>query len=218
MPDARRAPPKKRPKRGRPKGNTGDATRARILRAAWECFGARGFGVTTNRDIGNRAGITAAALYQHFDSKTALWLEAVRAAYLLIVPHFKAAIAPTTGVRDGLVALTRAYATGFELEPAIAPFLSSIPVEIQRHPEVERAMLAENQEILSMVIDIVGRGVAQGELLPEDAEGVVSMFLAGSMGLSLRASMSSEDTFYRAVDSFARLIEGTLLRERRKKK
>src|SRR5262245_30488369 len=109
MRDARTSSSMKRQsKLGRPKGSTSNATRARILRAAWECFGARGYGVTTNRDIGEKAGLTAAALYQHFDSKSALYIEAVREAYTIIVPHFKEAVAGTTGLRDGLVALTRA--------------------------------------------------------------------------------------------------------------
>jgi AcrR family transcriptional regulator len=49
---------------GRPPGSTSDATRQRILDAACECFGEKGYESTTNRDIGDRAGVTAPAIYQ----------------------------------------------------------------------------------------------------------------------------------------------------------
>jgi AcrR family transcriptional regulator len=202
---------KRQSKLGRPKGSTSNATRARILRAAWECFGARGYGVTTNRDIGEKAGLTAAALYQHFDSKSALYIEAVREAYTIIVPHFKEAIADTVGARDGLVALARAYATGYALEPSVAPFLSSIPVEMQRHPEVEKVILEEKHEIVFMVVEIVQRGVASGEVREDDAASLVSMFMAATAGLSVQAAQLGAETFYRAVDAYARMLEGTLI-------
>jgi AcrR family transcriptional regulator len=202
---------KARAKRGRPKGATSATTRARILRAAWECFGARGFGATTNHEIGERAGITGAAIYQHFESKAALYIEAVRAAYVFIVPHFQEAVRETTGTRDGLVALTRAFATGYELEPAVAPFLSSIPVEMQRHPEVEKAILNERHEVFFMVVEIVSRGVERGEVRAEDAESVVSMFMAATIGLSVQVGQLGKTGFFRSVDAFARLLDGVLI-------
>src|SRR5208337_4670545 len=47
--------------------------REQILRAAMDCFAARGFRGTTTRDIAARVGITEAALYRHFPSKEALY-------------------------------------------------------------------------------------------------------------------------------------------------
>jgi len=47
--------------------------RGQILRAAMDCFAARGFRGTTTRDIAARVGLTEAALYRHFPSKEALY-------------------------------------------------------------------------------------------------------------------------------------------------
>lgn len=47
--------------------------RDEILRAAVECFAARGFSGTTTREIAARVGITEAALYRHFAGKEALY-------------------------------------------------------------------------------------------------------------------------------------------------
>src|SRR5207245_110662 len=78
-------PPKRRP--GRPPGATSDATRARIVRAARVCFARTGYANTTNKDIADHAGITAAAIYQYFDSKTALYVETARDAQAELVPE-----------------------------------------------------------------------------------------------------------------------------------
>ena len=47
---------------------------------------------------------------------------------------------------------------------------------------------------------------------------VVSMFLACTMGLSAHAALMGTERFDSAVDAFARLIEGTLLRAPQKRK
>lgn len=50
----------------------GDATRARLLDAAVEAFGAKGFHGTTTRDIASAAGMSPAAVYVHHRSKEEL--------------------------------------------------------------------------------------------------------------------------------------------------
>lgn len=51
-----------------------ERTRARILRAARELLVAKGFNVTTTRDIATRAGIASGTLFNYFPSKEALGL------------------------------------------------------------------------------------------------------------------------------------------------
>ncbi len=48
-------------------------TRERILDAAEEAFGERGFGGTTLRDVADRVGIRIPSVYNHFESKEALY-------------------------------------------------------------------------------------------------------------------------------------------------
>jgi AcrR family transcriptional regulator len=198
-------------RRGRPRGSTSEATRQRILDSASRCFGERGDGATTNHDIAERAGITTAAIYQYFQSKTALYVEAVRGANRLIVPHFRDAVAGAHSTREGLRALSNAYGVAHERHPAVTPLLSAIPVEMRRHAELADAMRSEPHELLQMITEIVGKGIATGEVRPECAEAVASMFLACTMGLSLHAALMSSARFASAVDAFGRLVEGTLL-------
>jgi AcrR family transcriptional regulator len=56
-------------------------TRARLLAAAGELFGARGFRGTTIRAVATRARANVAAAHYHFGSKEALYLAVLRAQF-----------------------------------------------------------------------------------------------------------------------------------------
>ncbi|MCW3038369.1 MAG: TetR family transcriptional regulator [Solirubrobacterales bacterium] len=56
----------------------GRASRARLLDAARECFGRRGYGATRIADITDEAGMSQAGFYRHFADKEAILLEALR--------------------------------------------------------------------------------------------------------------------------------------------
>src|ERR1700760_1816441 len=53
-------------------------TRTRILDAALDQFGARGFAATSIRDLAQAAGVNVAAVNYYFGSKDALRVEALR--------------------------------------------------------------------------------------------------------------------------------------------
>lgn len=198
-------------RRGRPKGATSDATRRNILAAASACFGERGYGATTNRAIAARAGITSAAIYQYFDSKKALYVEAVRSARRLIVPHLQSAVMGSHSAREGLCALARAHAKAHARHPSVTPLLTAIPIEARRHAEIADAMRAEPNEVSQMLSEIAHRAVSSGEVPGATAEGVAAMFLACTMGLSLHGSFVGSARFGAAAESFAKLLEGTLV-------
>lgn len=77
---------------------SGAERRARILRAAVECFASRGFSGTTTREVATRAGITEALLYRHFESKEALYTAIIDAK--MQAPDLLAGLAAAAGRRD----------------------------------------------------------------------------------------------------------------------
>lgn len=56
----------------------GRASRARLLEAAAQCFGERGYAATRIADITAAAGMSQAGFYRHFPDKDAILLEALR--------------------------------------------------------------------------------------------------------------------------------------------
>src|SRR5439155_17579856 len=65
-------------------------TRARILAAAAEEFGARGFAATTVDRIARRARVNKAMIYYHFPNKRALYTAIVRGNFTPIVEKLAA--------------------------------------------------------------------------------------------------------------------------------
>ncbi len=209
-PGRRRGSPGAARRRGRPPGSTSDATRTRILRAARGCFARRGYASTTNHDIAGQAGITAAALYQYFDSKRALYMATVHDAQAELLPRFRSAVRSAASARDALRDLVLASVHLHESDASLAPFLSALPVEMQRHAEIAEAMATEPSEIVTLVMEAVSRGVQSGEIAETMAPGAVSMFLACTMGLSLYAATTSGGALGPAVGAYASLIDGVL--------
>src|SRR5579883_3419414 len=169
-------PPPKR--RGRPPGATSDATRARILRAARECFARTGYASTTNKDIADSAGITAAAIYQYFDSKTALYMATVEGAQAELVPEFRAVLAKNLPARATFRELLAASARIHARDPSLSAFLSALPVELRREPEIASAVAAAPGDVVAVVAEMVDRGVRNKEIARADAPHVVAVFLA----------------------------------------
>ncbi len=202
-----------RPRIGRPPGATSDATRARILRAARDCFARAGYAGTTNKDIADRARITPAAIYQYFESKTALYAATVRDAQAELVPEFERAIAEETSSRAAFRALLAASAELHARDPSLAAFLSSLPVEMRREPSVAEAMASSPSPVLEVAARMVERGVAAREIEPADAPRVVAVFLACTMGLSLYAATIESSDFAETMDAFLSLLDGGLVRD-----
>ena len=63
------------------------ATRARLIEIAAEAFVEDGYGATSVRDVGERAGMTSGAIYGHFSNKANLLGEAVRARLTSDLEH-----------------------------------------------------------------------------------------------------------------------------------
>ena len=181
------------------------------MHAAWDCFATKGYAGTTNRDIAERAKITSAAIYQYFESKTALYVAAVRAAQRELLPDLRRALEGAPTARAALRSLVQMYATMHQRNSSIAPFLSALPVEMQRHEDIAQTMMGERSEILSLIVSAVERGVKTGELSAAKAPGAVAMFVACTMGLSMYASLISPEGVDAAVDAYLRLLDGTLL-------
>lgn len=193
---------------GRPPGSTGDATRANILRSARICFASKGFGVATNGDIAARAGVTSAAIYQYFDSKLALYVTTAREAMVEVATRMRARAAGDESAAATLSGMVTTLLAVHEADPSLAAFLSALPSELQRHPEIARSLPFEQTDVPAIMGGVVERAVVSGELEAKDAGRVGEMFIACMMGLSQYAALHGRGR--PAATAFAELLEGGL--------
>src|SRR5882672_7605107 len=107
---------------GRPPGSTSDSTRASILLSARICFALKGFGVATNREIAERAGVTAAAIYQYFDSKVTLYVTAAREAIADVAAHMRARAVGEDSAAAAMSGMVTNLLLVHERDPSLAAF------------------------------------------------------------------------------------------------
>lgn len=194
---------------GRPRGKPSAETRAAIVAAARQHFASVGFERATNRAIAQDAGVTAAAIYQYFASKTELYVAVTAETIDHMLPQLRAAAERAPSARAALSAIVRAQ-LGIEQDPVSARFMASIAVEMQRHPELAQAMVAQPGSFFALVIDVVKRGVRDGEIARDKAEQVVAVFIATLIGLSIHGSTVPASHAQAAVAGFIALLEGSL--------
>jgi AcrR family transcriptional regulator len=211
---AGRRPPA--PRIGRPPGQASEDTRKRILQAARERFAQLGFERATNRDIAALAGLTAAAVYRHFASKPDLYAAVVHDAVSELIPLVRDAAASEGSARKKLQRFVLA-ASGVDVHRAAGVrFLSAVPTEMRRHPEVARRMLADPGEMYSLLNDLVAAGVHTGEIPGDKAQRLVALMVALLMGFSSYANALGHAQSELAVAGFLDLLDGKLFQPRRR--
>src|SRR6516165_426654 len=76
-------------RRGVPKGDKRQRTRARLIEAAAEVIGEKGYEKTSLEEVAARAGMTRGAIYGNFASKDELLLAFVEQRWRPVVPRFR---------------------------------------------------------------------------------------------------------------------------------
>jgi AcrR family transcriptional regulator len=155
------------------------STRARILASAERLFAERGFSDVTMPMIAKQSGITAGAIYKHFDSKVALFFEVIR------------------GAVEATVVSAAALPGGMTLPNVVAGFTTrgrrrfrQLAVEMHsaslKHPEVRHLL---RRSVDSQIADIsreIIAGQRAGTLVetansPDMLAGAVLVFIMGLM-------------------------------------
>jgi AcrR family transcriptional regulator len=195
---------------GRPPGRLGEDTRRVILRAAREAFGRLGFERTTNSEIAAAANVTAAAMYRHFASKADLYAAVVHDAISELIPKLHEAVASQSSVRAAFRALISVVNSFDEQQHATARFLSSLPSEMQRYPQLAERMIANPGEVFNIVTELVEKGVCTGEIARAHAQRAISVIIATFMGVSAYSNALGPSFAQHAVAGYISLLDGEL--------
>ena len=183
--------------------------------AAREHFLRVGFDRAVNREIAAQAGVTGAAIYQHFSSKAELFVAVASEAIDELVPRLREVAEAAPSARAALVAIVKAQWHS-EQEAWKSRFLASVPIEMQRNPEVAQALVAQPGTFFALILDVVRRGVREGEIAQENAERVLALFIAAQIGLSIHSTIIGGPHSRAAIDGFLALLEGELFASRAK--
>ena len=163
-----------------------DRRREQLLEVALKLFAQRGFNATTMDDIAEAAGVTKPLLYQHFDSKRALYLELVRSVSDTMLEAIGKAVAAAGGPRQqvegGFAAyfhLVVTHAEGFYLL-----FGSDVPND----PELSLALRHVENSIAESIEGLIDAG------LDEDHRRLLAYAVVGMAEGASRHFLAARDT------------------------
>ena len=196
---------------GRPPGRTRDETIERLVSAAQEHFGSRGFAGARLVEIAADAGVTHSSIYQYFLSKEDLYRSAFDAAQRSLLPRYLASVENETTLRGQLGAIFHASAAVHNEDPNITPFLASVPVEVRRHPELLGALQELGGPLVAALHELFEAARQRGEIPPDTPDnGLLLAFIGSAMGIGLLSHGLGMDSMDQAVDIVLRAFDGEL--------
>ena len=142
-----------------PKRLPADRRRQQLLDVALELFAERGYNATTMDDTAEAAGVTKPLLYQHFDSKRALYLELVDTVATSMLEAIGKAVAAAEGPRQQVEGGFAAYFQLVVTQPAAFNLLfgSNVPND----PELSRAVRTVQDTIAEAIDPLIDAGLDQ---------------------------------------------------------
>ncbi len=169
-----------------------DETRARILTAAQESFGALGYDRASVAEICRRAAVTKGAFYHHFESKQAVFLQLLE-AWLDDVDQRLAAFEESRAlVPEQLVAMTTILDHVLDTATEQLPIYLEYLTQALRDAELRQLTVRPYDRFHRRIADIIRRGIEQGSLRPVPPEATASSVLALVMGLLLEAMLAPD--------------------------
>ena len=149
------------PRRGRPKGGGGDATRRRILDVALTHFAKRGYSSATLSAVAADADIAPSAMYHYFDGKESLY----EAVFFDVAPRvwqrMAERLSDASTVRASVETMMRGR--GGDPSPLASSFLAGVPTVAVLHPEFGHLLDARSKlqnDAFQMIAEL---GMTTGE-------------------------------------------------------
>lgn len=156
------------------KAETLEARREHILNASERCFARSGFHGCTMADICSEAGISAGALYVHFESKEALIAGIVERDRTLLTEHF-ADLARAPDLTAALTKLGEHYAVD---EPHYKRVLNlEIAAEATRNPRIAELCLACDRFAIDNLTELITRATNAGRINPANSAHETALML-----------------------------------------
>lgn len=164
--------------------------RARILEAALELFGQRGFADVSMQQIADAAGVKKATLYHHFAGKEDLFATLVRD---VINQFWQETI--TRAQSEGPLEETLRDIVEYVATAAEETDFATWSDDMHRHisGDVLQGILTEHPEPHDAIRDLFRRAIERGEMRPLDVDGLTAIFIGILMGGMNNQEHSAEE-------------------------
>ncbi|MEH2003395.1 MAG: TetR/AcrR family transcriptional regulator [Nostoc sp.] len=170
----------------------GEETKSRILYQAAELFNQQGYAGSSMSDIMRVTGLQKGGIYNHFQSKDDLALQAFDFAIARIKQHTRFALRSKRHAVERLQAIIGVFSSFAENPPIKGgcPLLNTAVESDDAHPALrERAQQAMNSW-LHLIRRIIETGIEKGEIRPEiSADEIATIIIATLEGAIMMSKL-----------------------------
>ena len=201
---------------GRPPGKACDGEVGMILAVSRRHFAERGYESTTFKDIGLEAGMTRTALYSYFDTKAALYLATLEDIHSEFMPEFLQTMAECKTLKERFKRIVMSSCAAHARDSNITGFLSALPLEMRRHPELVEVLRERNNIAYRAMAAIFEEARANGEIKSKASTvNLVAAFFGGAVGVGLlhygaQAYSAQPPSLTKAMSVFVTMSEGNI--------
>lgn len=188
-------------RRGRRSSEEAARNRQRIIDASLSCFARLGYKNTSNEIIAREAGLSAGAIYNHFTSKSELYVSAFEQAETYIANILSEAAIHKDCARDSIEAFFNRAEALYENNPDAARLLSQVSVEIFHNTELAMP-LAEKVKggVENLLKQIIGNGQALGEIdKTVNPDSLVELHINAQLGIAQVSLFYGGDYYAKAM-------------------
>lgn len=194
-------------KLGRPADTDSTDTRERIITCACIKFANEGFEGTTNKDIAAAAGISSAALYHYFPSKSDLYVAVCEFITGVFAEVFQRTKESDHRLESRLTMLLTENAKLGRTTPFIVGFITGISAVVKKHPEVSRGADTFSAGFRRMTFDLIETATEKDEVLRGGSvNGLADLTVSVLAGLGRMSARGEEERRAGAMDMYLRLI------------
>lgn len=179
----------------------GERTRQAIVEGAARVFSLRGYFGASMTDLTREVGLEKGGLYNHFESKEELALEAFDHSIELVRQRIRAAFAVDRSPYRRLLALLEVYRSLIEdpVLPGGCPILNTAVEADDTHPALLARAQAAMTEWRGTIVTLAERAVQAGELRPETDPAVLATIITATVEGAVMLSKLYGDTGQMAI-------------------
>lgn len=180
----------------------GEETKAKILQQAAELFNQQGYAGSSISDIMRVTGLQKGGIYNHFQSKDELALQAFDFAIASVSQHTRAALRSKHHAIERLQAIIGVFSSFVENPPIKGgcPLLNTAIESDDTHPALrERAQQGMNswRKLICLVIE---KGITRGEIRAGvDADEVATIIIANLEGAMMMSKLYGDSIYMQRV-------------------
>lgn len=176
----------------------GAITREHIIKQAAELFNQQGYAGASVSDIMRVTGLRKGGIYNHFESKDELALEAFDYAVNVLSQRYAEAIKGKTSALDQLIAIPSIYRNIIEDPPLKGgcPLLNTAIESDDTHPALREKARQAMDKFLKFIRIVINRGKRLGQIRSEVDVDSVSIYIVSTMEGAVMMSQLYHDSSY----------------------